>query len=54
MSSVPTRIKFVPVVGNPVVLVKVIFVPDPPVPKALALSDPFNVVVCGAETVPPH
>ena len=35
-------------------LVNVILVPDPPVPNALALNDPFNVVVCGVETVPPH
>tara|TARA_R110001632_G_scaffold10375_1_gene38514 strand:+ start:119 stop:259 length:141 start_codon:yes stop_codon:yes gene_type:complete len=42
------------VLGNPVVLATLIVVPDPPVPKALSPNDPFNVVVCGFVTVPPH
>ena len=40
--------------GNPVVLATLIVVPEPPVPKASAFNPPFNVVVCGLETVPPH
>ena len=35
-------------------LVNVILVPDPPVPKALALNVPFNVVVETPNISPPH
>ena len=41
----PTNIKLVPVLGNPVVLATLIVVPDPPVPAESAFNPPFNVVV---------
>ena len=42
-----------PPVGKPVTDVKVIAVPDPPVPAVSALSAPFKVVVATPDTVPP-
>jgi hypothetical protein len=42
------------VLGNPVVLATLIVDPDPPVPFASSFKPPFNVVVCGFVTVPPH
>ena len=43
----------VPAVGKPDVDVKVIAVPDPPVPAVSASNDPFKVVVVTPDTVPP-
>ena len=43
INSAPTLIT--PLVGNPVVDVKVMLVPDPPVPAVSSFKDPFNVFV---------
>ena len=40
--------------GNPIVDVRVMLVPVPPVPAELADNNPFKVVVLGDVTVPPH
>ena len=52
INSVPTCI--LPVVGNPVVDVNVILVPDPPVPLASFNNAPFKVLVTAPVTVPFH
>ena len=51
INSLPTAI--VPAVGKPDVDVKVIAVPDPPVPAVSASKAPFKVVVVTPDTVPP-
>ena len=43
INSAPTFIT--PEVGNPVVDVRVMLVPDPPVPAVSSFNDPFNVFV---------
>ena len=50
----PTKIKLVPESGKLVVLVSVILVPDPPVPKALSPRAPFSVVVIAEPSSPPQ
>ena len=54
ISSVPTLIKFVPVVGKPVVLPIVISVAELLFPLVLSPNAPFKVVVSAPKILPPH